>query len=232
MKNKYTFPHKSRKDIRDYFESLGSYYSYDYRTTFPFSFNVRINGGIPEYPTVENTIQEYYGETNELFKFMYDVVVNDEQCVFNLYNWTLQNMVESLHSDDMFKSNGKEYVDVEYGLVGRSGGNMIITRFEYVDFTKINDDEFLDSVYMDKPDDYTLAEHKEECDDVYLPFDFVLKLYRLLRILDYDFNTNNVHEKEYEYELSFNMMEEIIQRLEDVGNTTRNHIKTLTMLCK
>lgn len=137
MKNPYTFPHRSKAAMIDYICGIGGYHS-SRHDCYPLSFNVKayscnfdfdhiwkraavdINMDVGPSDSVKNDpaqLKAYQDLARELHK-------KHEE---HLWGWGQEDTWRGVKEDDTHRClwSGESYT-VEYGLVGRSGGHLVV----------------------------------------------------------------------------------------------------------
>lgn len=125
MKTKYTFPHKSRKEIREYFEEIGGYKSSFY--SYPLAFNVKLYDtlNVADLNTIWKAVKDQYLEQTGaekmpwFLKHVFNAIATEEY-INALYWSVIEDMRDDVNDTDTWNWNGKEHTDVVYTFTGRS----------------------------------------------------------------------------------------------------------------
>ncbi len=141
----YAVPLRSRKAIVEWLCSHQSYYRNPPSTNSPLAWNVKAYGVdlnaehlIAVYAKhVADYVWLDYPEWRLPAKAKYAEIKG------NLLDWAIEAARDSVHSFDCYKSlwNGFS-LDVEYGFVGRSGGWLVIWKYEGRDLTRMEKEDF------------------------------------------------------------------------------------------
>ena len=179
MKTKcpYTYPAKSRKAMTEYLTSHESYggWNHPFRGYSPLSWNVKLgrtnnDGKRGEYTTTPEFDEawEAYCESNN---GLWDLIVEDMQRQY------IEGEYTTFPGDDQGRW--------KFGFAGRSGGHMLLEKWDDLDFLR----------HFSGEDDWAqwLAE---------IGFYTLRELYRAVRCMDTDFTRANI-DSEFEYQLNF-----------------------------
>lgn len=179
MKNIYTYPHKSKKEIIDYLLNHEAYggWNHPYRGWSPLAWDVKVynldyTGGWKS---------EYHEPIDPLLDEKWDDYVRSDNNVVNLATEDAQK--EYIESE-YCTHPGNDQGDWKFCFAGRSCGHLILQSWKSCDFLKMSDF------------------HNWECYLNDLSFSGLTTLYKGVRCMDVDFTRENAS-KNVSYQLNF-----------------------------
>ena len=176
----YTFPHRSREAITDYLAEHENYggSNHPWGGWSPLSWNVKLHrvdtsGKVAngEYETTDALDEEWAAHVRE----------NED----DLWSWTIEDMRDFYRTGLYTTSPGDDQGDWHFQFGGRSGGHMILAKWEHEDFMRM----------------FKYREDFREWLDGQ-PFATIRRLYRGIRNLDVDITRENL-ESEFAYQLNY-----------------------------
>jgi hypothetical protein len=158
MPGYYPTPLRSRKNIADFLESIGGYYStYGHQGRSYFSFDVKCHGVRLEF---EHLIDVYRNggcyDDGEIWldnpEWIKQAQAEYEEVGDKLFDWGIEDANRLITDSDFY--NHLFYgakVEVEYAWMGRSGGHLGIRRFYGFDFSMDEGRDYWHEVFRGNP---------------------------------------------------------------------------------
>jgi len=172
----YTYPHRSRKAQAAYLAEHDSYggWNHPMRRWSPLSWNVRIGNVNWRRPKGDCDLDAAFDDDWESY-----VESNQE-----LFAWITEDMAREYTDSEYTTYPGEDQGDWTFCFAGRSGGQMLLAKWLYVDFIR---------------GDWSESSWAEWLDDQ--PADTIRTLYRAVRCMDQDFTSAKI-DAEFEYRLN------------------------------